>query len=54
MPLRREVWRRLAGDLRPPHLKDMTRSLPFDELPKAFDAFIKGAAKGRLVVDMAA
>jgi putative YhdH/YhfP family quinone oxidoreductase len=54
MPLRREVWGRLAGDLRPPHLKDMTRSLPFDELPKAFDAFIKGAAKGRLVVDMAA
>jgi putative YhdH/YhfP family quinone oxidoreductase len=54
MPLRREVWRRLAGDLRPAHLKDMTRTLPFDELPKAFDAFIKGAAKGRLVVDMAA
>jgi NADPH:quinone reductase-like Zn-dependent oxidoreductase len=54
MPLRREVWRRLASDLRPPHLKDMTRTLPFDELPKAFDAFIKGAAKGRLVVDMAA
>jgi len=54
MPLRREVWRRLAGDLRPAHLKDMTRTIPFDDLPKAFDAFIKGAAKGRLVVDMAA
>jgi putative YhdH/YhfP family quinone oxidoreductase len=54
MPLRRDVWRRLAGDLRPAHLKDMTRTLPFDELPKAFDAFIKGAAKGRIVVDMAA
>ena len=54
MPLRREVWRRLAGDLRPAHLKDMTRTIPFDDLPKAFDAFIKGAAKGRVVVDMAA
>ncbi|HZF18989.1 MAG TPA: oxidoreductase [Burkholderiales bacterium] len=54
MPLRREVWRRLAGDLRPAHLKDMTRTIPFDELPKVFDAFIKGAAKGRVVVDMAA
>ena len=54
MPLRRDVWRRLAGDLRPAHLKDMTRTIPFDDLPKAFDAFIKGAAKGRLVVDMAA
>jgi putative YhdH/YhfP family quinone oxidoreductase len=54
MPLRRDVWRRLAGDMRPSHLKEMTRTIPFDELPKAFDAFIKGAAKGRLVVDMAA
>ncbi len=54
MPLRREVWRRLATDLRPAHLKDMTRTIPFDDLPKAFDAFIQGAAKGRVVVDMAA
>jgi len=54
MPLRREVWRRLAGDLRPAHLKDMTRTIPFDELPKAFDTFLKGGAKGRVVVDMAA
>jgi putative YhdH/YhfP family quinone oxidoreductase len=54
MPLRQEVWRRLAGDLRPPHLKDMTRTIAFDELPRAFDGFIKGAARGRVVVDMAA
>jgi putative YhdH/YhfP family quinone oxidoreductase len=54
MPLRREVWRRLATDLRPAHLKEMTRTIPFDELPKAFDGFIRGAAKGRIVVDMAA
>ena len=54
MPLRREVWRRLASDLRPPHLKEMTRTIPFDDLPKAFDAFIQGAAKGRVVVDLAA
>jgi len=54
MPLRREVWRRLATDLRPAHLKEMTRTIPFDELPGAFDGLIKGAAKGRIVVDMAA
>ena len=54
MPLRREVWRRLATDLRPAHLKEMTRTIPFDELPGAFDGFLKGAAKGRIVVDMAA
>lgn len=54
MPVRREVWRRLAADMRPAHLKEMTRSIAFDELPQAFDAFLKGAAKGRIVVDMAA
>jgi putative YhdH/YhfP family quinone oxidoreductase len=54
MPLRQEVWKRLASDMRPAHLKEMTRSIPFDELPKAFDGLLKGAAKGRIVVDMAA
>jgi len=54
MPLRREVWRRLATDLRPAHLKEMTRTIAFDDLPGAFDGFLKGAAKGRIVVDMAA
>ena len=54
MPLRREVWRRLAGDMRPAHLKEMTRTIAFDELPQAFDGLLKGAAKGRIVVDMAA
>jgi len=54
MPLRREIWGRLAGDMRPAHLKEMTRTIPFDELPRAFDGLLKGAAKGRIVVDMAA
>jgi len=54
MPLRREIWGRLALDMRPAHLKDMTRTIPFDELPQAFEGLLKGAAKGRIVVDMAA
>src|SRR5262245_23279322 len=54
MAQRQEVWRRLAGDLRPAHLKEMTRTIPFDDLPRAFDGLLKGAAKGRIVVDMAA
>jgi hypothetical protein len=33
MPLRREVWRRLAGDTRPAHLKEMTRTIALEELP---------------------
>ena len=54
MPLRREVWRRLAGDMRPAHLKEMTRTIAFEDLPQSFDALLKGAAKGRIVVDLAA
>jgi putative YhdH/YhfP family quinone oxidoreductase len=54
MPLRREIWGRLALDMRPAHLKEMTRTIPFDELPRAFDGLLKGAAKGRIVVDLAA
>ena len=54
MALRQEVWRRLAGDMRPAHLEEMTRTLAFDDLPRAFDGLLKGAARGRIVVDLAA
>jgi putative YhdH/YhfP family quinone oxidoreductase len=54
MAQRREVWRRLAADMRPAHLKEMTRTIAFDDLPGAFEGLLKGAAKGRIVVDMAA
>jgi len=50
MPLRREVWNRLGSDMKPQHLPDMTRTIEFDALPGAFDAFIKGAVRGRTVV----
>ena len=49
-PLRAQVWERLAGDLRPRHLEDMTRVIAFDDLPSAFDAYIAGQVKGRTVV----
>src|SRR5256714_11443783 len=54
MPLRREVWRRLAGDMRPAHLEEMTRTIPVEDLPQAVDGLLEGAARGRIVVDPAA
>jgi NADPH:quinone reductase-like Zn-dependent oxidoreductase len=54
MPQRRQVWERLAGDLKPRHLAAMTRTIPFDALPQAFDDFLKARIRGRVVVDMAA
>jgi len=50
MERRRELWSRLAGDLRPPHLEDVTRTIGLDELPHVFGAFIAGQARGRTVV----
>ncbi len=54
MPQRQAVWQRLAADMRPRHLAQMTRTIPFDDLPKVFDDFIKSRVRGRIVVDMAA
>ncbi|WP_298399503.1 oxidoreductase [uncultured Azonexus sp.] len=52
-PYRSGVWQRLAGDLRPPHLARMSRSIPFADLPATFDEYIGGRAKGRVVVEVA-
>jgi len=51
--LRDDIWRRLGSDLRPQHLREMTREIRFDELPDAFDAFVQGKARGRVVVEVA-
>ncbi len=49
--LRREVWERIAGDLRPRNLEKIGhRVVEFDELPGCFDAFIEGRVTGRTVV----
>jgi NADPH2:quinone reductase len=50
--LRLEVWRRLAGDLKPPHLAATTRTVSLDELPGAFETLLGGRARGRFLVDV--
>ena len=45
------VWKRIATDLRPRHLaRIVTRTIDFDELPRAFDAYLDGKVTGRTVV----
>ncbi|MBM4216935.1 MAG: oxidoreductase [Gammaproteobacteria bacterium] len=45
------VWNRIATDLKPRHLDRIaTRTIPFDDLPSAFDAYIKGTVTGRTIV----
>jgi acrylyl-CoA reductase (NADPH) len=49
--LRLAVWKRIAADLSPRHLDlIVTREIGFDELPAAFEPYIKGEIIGRTVV----
>ena len=49
--LRRAVWARIGGDLKPRHLDTIGKhTISFDELPGAFQAYIDGAVTGRTVV----
>jgi acrylyl-CoA reductase (NADPH) len=50
--VRQQVWRRLGGDLKPPLLKEMARTVPFSKLPSVFDDFINARVTRRLVVDL--
>jgi acrylyl-CoA reductase (NADPH) len=51
--LRLAVWSRIGGDLRPRHL-DMIggRTIAFDDLPAAFQAYVDGSVTGRTVVEI--
>jgi acrylyl-CoA reductase (NADPH) len=53
--LRKAVWARIGGDLKPQHLDIIgSRTITFDELPNAFQAYIDGTVTGRTVVEIAA
>ena len=55
---RADVWAHLAVDMRPRHLApgpdQMIREIAFADLPAAFDDYIQGRVKGRVVVNIAA
>ena len=51
--LRLAVWSRIGGDLRPRRLAQIGhRTIRFDELPGAFQAYIDGTVTGRTVVEI--
>lgn len=47
---RRLLWRRLAGDLRPPDLDSLAHELTLDDLDHALDRILGGQAQGRMIV----
>jgi NADPH2:quinone reductase len=52
MDIRRDVWRRLATDMKPPRLDSIAREITMDALPGAFSTLLGGAARGRFVVNV--
>jgi NADPH2:quinone reductase len=51
--LRLAVWSRIGGDLRPRHLDTIgSRTIRFDDLPGAFQAYLDGKVTGRVVVEI--
>jgi acrylyl-CoA reductase (NADPH) len=50
MNVRREVWQRLATDLKPEGLSRIAREIPLEGLPDAFTTLLNGAMRGRYVV----
>jgi acrylyl-CoA reductase (NADPH) len=52
MPLRRKVWQRLTGDLKPRHLADITNTITLDELGAYFGRMLNSGIRGRAVVKL--
>ena len=51
MPLRRTIWEHLASDYKPRHLLDLVgHEAPFEELPQALAAILKGGVRGRTII----
>ena len=53
MELRRELWQRMASDLKPFSLANMSREVTLDELPQVTASLLKGGVRGRTVVRLA-
>ncbi len=54
MPLRREIWRRLATDLKPRLLAQVVHEVPFLDLPQVFPQLLQGTQRGRTVIGIKA
>ena len=53
MPLRQQIWHRLAHDLRPKQLDMLARTVAFEQLPEIFPLLLNGESHGRTVVKIA-
>ena len=50
MPLRQEIWHRLANEWRPPQLDKLAQTVAFDQLADVFPLLLNGTSRGRTVI----
>lgn len=54
MPLRQEIWTKLAKEWRPQQLSKLAHTVPFEQLPDVFQRLLDGGLRGRTVVKISA
>lgn len=52
MPLRKQLWDRLATGLRPQAFELIAHNLPFEQLPEVFPKMLRGETRGRTVIEI--
>jgi NADPH2:quinone reductase len=52
MPLRNQLWQRLASDLRPRALAQIAHPVPFADLPEVFPKILRSEIRGRTVIEI--
>ena len=52
MPIREKVWRKIANEYRPTHLKEICKVIGLDDLAHHLDLTLAGKSRGRTVIDM--
>jgi len=51
METRKQIWDRMAADLKPEHLVDLiNKEITLEELPKTLPTILKGQVRGRIIV----
>jgi acrylyl-CoA reductase (NADPH) len=52
MKERRRLWERMATDLKPRNLAEISRPIPFEDLDRTMDKFFNATTVGRIVVEV--
>jgi NADPH2:quinone reductase len=52
MPLRKQMWHRLASDLKPQALAQIAHPVPFKDLPEVFPKMLRSEIRGRTVIEI--